>query len=190
MDPSRTELRISNPSWIGELVDFDRAYPDDDTRMALAISLARENVLRATGGPFGAAIFESTDNRLVSVGVNVVVPANNSVLHAETVAFMMAQARVGSYTLSAPGLPEHVLYTSCEPCAMCLGAVQWSGVRRVVFGATRDDASQLFDEGPVFPASYDYLEERGISFTPRVQRDAARGVLALYRDQGGKRYNG
>ena len=190
MDPLVTELRVVLPAWVAAFIADEKVYPDDVARMRLAIALAHENVLRETGGPFGAAIFEAESGRLVGAGVNVVVPSNNSMLHAETVAFMMAQARLGSYTLNAPGLPDHVLYTSCEPCAMCLGATQWSGVRRVVFAATRDDASEQFDEGPVFPASYDYLEERGITFTPRVLRDEGRAVLRLYRERGGRRYNG
>lgn len=190
MDSLVTELRVVLPAWVATFVDVDRTYLDDAARMTVAIGLARENVLRETGGPFGAAIFEADSGRLVSTGINVVVPSNNSVLHAEMVAFMMAQSRLGSYTLNAPGLPEHVLYTSCEPCAMCLGATQWSGVRRVVFAATRDDASEQFDEGPVFPASYDYLEERGITFTQRVLREEGRAVLRLYRERGGRRYNG
>jgi len=104
---------------------------------------------------------------------------------------MMAQQRIGSFTLNAPGRPEHTLYTSCEPCAMCLGATLWSGVRRVVYGAAREDASRLnFEEGPVFPESYAYLEARGISIVRNVLRDEARAVLDLYRSKSGKIYNG
>jgi tRNA(Arg) A34 adenosine deaminase TadA len=158
--------------------------------MGLAISLARWNVLEDTGGPFGAAVFERHTGRLVSVGMNLVVPLSNSALHAEMVAFMMAQARVGSYTLGGDGLPEHELATSCEPCAMCLGATLWSGVRRVVCGATRDDALKLeFDEGPVFDQSYEYLAARGVEVTRAVRRKDAAGVLALYRQRNGVIYN-
>src|SRR5213075_1983235 len=106
-----------------------------------------------------AAVFEAQSGRLVSVGMNSVVRLNNCTLHGEMVAFMMAQQRLKSFTLSAPGMPVHELFTSCEPCAMCLGATLWSGVKRVAYGATRDDATKLnFEEGPVFPASYKYLE--------------------------------
>lgn len=184
------EIRIANPAWVADVLDFDERSSDDESRMRVAVRLARENVLRATGGPFGAAVFESTSGKLVAVGVNLVVPLNNSTLHAEIVAFMMAQAAAGSYALGGRGLPEHVLYTSCEPCAMCLGATQWSGVKRVVYSATRQDASELFDEGPVFPASYEYLEARGIRFTRGVLRTEGRAVLELYRQRGGERYNG
>jgi tRNA(Arg) A34 adenosine deaminase TadA len=190
MAMSPPEIRIANPSWVDRIVDFDASYPDDTERMRLAVRLATENVLHATGGPFGAAVFESASGRLVGVGVNLVVPLRNSALHAEIVAFMMAQARVGSYTLGAPDQPEHALYTSCEPCAMCLGATQWSGVKHVAFAATRQDASELFDEGPVFPASYQYLEERGIRFTPGLLRAEGRAALELYREHHGERYNG
>lgn len=187
---ARPEIRIANPEWVDDEIDATAVYPDDDSRMRVALRLAHANVLHETGGPFGAAVFEAPTGRLVSVGVNLVVPLNNCALHAEVVAFMMAQARVGSYTLSAPGLADHVLYTSCEPCAMCLGATQWSGVKRVVFAATREDASVLFDEGPVFPASYDYLEARGIRFTGGFLRAEARTILELYRGRQGERYNG
>jgi tRNA(Arg) A34 adenosine deaminase TadA len=183
------EIRITNPAWVEQAVERDSIYPDDESRMRLAVQLAHGNVKHGTGGPFGAAIFDA-DGRLVGFGVNMVVPANNSSLHAEMVAFMMAQARVGSYTLGGPGMPEHLLYTSCEPCAMCLGATFWSGVRRVLFAATREDASELFDEGPVFPASYAYLEERGIRFHGGLLRAEGRAALELYRDRHGERYNG
>jgi tRNA(Arg) A34 adenosine deaminase TadA len=190
-DPRFPEICIACPDWVPTFVGADRPYADDDARMRLAIGLARHNVEQRTGGPFGAAIFEADSGRLVGVGVNRVVPANNAVLHAEIVAFMMAQQRVGHFTLAAPHLPDHVLYTSCEPCAMCLGATQWSGVRRVVWAATRDDANRIaFDEGPVFRASYDYLRQRGIEFHGELLRDEARAVLDLYERSGGAIYNG
>jgi tRNA(Arg) A34 adenosine deaminase TadA len=159
--------------------------------MRLAIEVSRANVERSDGGPFGAAIFESDSGKLVSVGMNSVVRYNNCTLHGEMVAFMMAQRRVGSFTLSRSGLPTHELHTSCEPCAMCLGATLWSGVKRVVYGAAREDASRLnFEEGPVFPESYKYLEDRGISIVRNVLRDEARAVLDAYRAKSGKIYNG
>jgi tRNA(Arg) A34 adenosine deaminase TadA len=185
------EIRVTHPEWVGDLVDFSRTYTTDEAKIRLAISLARENVARATGGPFGAAIFQSDSGTLISVGTNSVVRLGNSTLHAEMVAFMMAESRLGSFTLSAPGMAAHELYTSCEPCAMCLGAVLWSGVRRIVYAATRDDAARLdFDEGPVFPESYAYLAERGLEVRGGVLREEAAEVFDLYLAQGGRIYNG
>lgn len=183
------ELRILLPEWIGEVVDPDQRCLTDEAMVELAIRLSRENVERGAGGPFGAAIFEADTGRLVGVGVNSVLRHNNSVLHAEMVAFMVAEARLGSFTLELPGGPDHVLATSCEPCAMCLGAVLWSGVRRVICGALRQDAHDLaFDEGPVFPESYAYLAERGVGVTFGVRRAEARAVMAAYQRQGGRVY--
>lgn len=184
-------VHVEYPAWVSELVDWSRPYPSDNARMQLAIAVARANVERGTGGPFGAAIFERASGRLVSVGMNSVVRLNNCTLHAEMVAFMMAQRRVESFSLHTPTLPVHELFTSCEPCAMCLGATLWSGVRRVVYGAGRADASRLnFEEGPVFPASYTYLEDRGIEIVREVLATDARAVLELYRATNGKIYNG
>jgi tRNA(Arg) A34 adenosine deaminase TadA len=185
-----SEIRIANPDWVRDTVDFTRPYPDDDARIRVAIALARENVARNSGGPFGAAVFEADSGRLVGVGTNGVVRLNNSSAHAEVVALMMAQAHVGSFTLQNDGGPRHELFSSCEPCAMCLGATLWSGVSRLVFAATREDATRLrFDEGPVFPQSYDYLTERGIVIERGRLRSEAIAVFDLYLERGGPIYN-
>lgn len=184
-------VHIEYPEWVNETVDWDRAYASDEERMRLAIDVSRENVVRGTGGPFGAAVFEAESGRLVSLGMNCVVRLNNCTLHGEMMAFMMAQQRVGSFTLNSPELPAHDLFTSCEPCAMCLGATLWSGVRRLVYGAAREDAALLnFDEGPVFAESYTYLEERDLKIVRNVLREEARAVLELYRANSGTIYNG
>jgi tRNA(Arg) A34 adenosine deaminase TadA len=188
---SSPQVRVDYPSWVAELIDWNKTYPSDEERMRLAILVSSENVERDTGGPFGAAVFESDSGRLVAVGMNSVVRLNNCTLHGEMVAFMMAQQRLRSFTLGAPGMPTHELFTSCEPCAMCLGATLWSGVKRVVYGAGREDATKLnFEEGPVFPASYQYLEDRGISIVRNVLRAEAAAVLERYRVKSGKIYNG
>jgi tRNA(Arg) A34 adenosine deaminase TadA len=185
------KIEIRLPAWTRDLVDFDRLYTTDEERMRLAIQLARENTERRTGGPFGAAIFESEAGRLVSVGVNLVVPLNNSILHAEIVAFMLAEARLESFTLKGTGMPAHELVTSCDPCAMCLGATLWAGVRRIVCGATRDHAAEIFfDEGPVFPESWDYLEARDVELIREVLSEEARAVMIQYAEQSGTIYNG
>ena len=183
-------IEIALPEWTTELIDYGRVYASIEARMRLAIELARTNVERTGGGPFGAVVFEQESGRLVGAGVNLVVPLNNSVLHAEIVAFMDAEARLRSYTLAAEGMPAHEIVTTCEPCAMCLGATLWAGARRIVYGATRADAAELrFDEGPVFPQSYEYLQARGITIAPEVLRDEARAIFKLYRDRQGPIYN-
>ena len=188
-DPRETVL-VTWPEWIQETVAFGTRYETDEDRMRLAIELARQNVVQGTGGPFGAAIFERSTGALLSVGVNSVVRLNNSALHAEMLAVMMAQHRLGIYTLAGSPSASYELVSSCDPCAMCLGAVLWSGVGRMVTGADRDDATALgFEEGPVFPQSYVYLQDRGVTVTRSVLRQEAASVLELYRRQGGQIYN-
>jgi tRNA(Arg) A34 adenosine deaminase TadA len=190
MSDARSLVLVDVPPWVNEVVGWDRFYASDEARMRLAIELSRQNVLRGTGGPFGAAIFERSTGALLSVGVNSVVRLNNSTLHGEMVAIMMAQHRLGSYTLAGSPDRSYELFSSCDPCAMCLGAVLWSGLKRMVTGADRDDATALtFEEGPVFPQSYTYLEERGVAIRRGVLRQEAASVLELYRRQGGRIYN-
>jgi tRNA(Arg) A34 adenosine deaminase TadA len=190
MSDARSIVTIDLPEWVGDFVGRHAVYASDEDRMRLAIELSRQNVLRGTGGPFGAAIFNRATGALLSAGINSVVRLNNSTLHGEMVAIMMAQHRLGSYTLAGSLDVSYELFSSCDPCAMCLGAALWSGVRRMVTAADRDDASALnFEEGPVFPQSYTYLEERGVAIRRGVLRQDAAAVLELYRRQGGQIYN-
>ena len=188
--PHATAVTIALPSWAEAAVDWERRYESDDDKMRVAIALSRINVEQETGGPFGAAVFAPDTGRLVGIGVNSVVRLNSSTLHAEVIALMLAEQQLASFSLAAPGLPRHELVTSCEPCAMCLGATLWSGVKRLVCGATRSDATRLgFDEGPVFNASYEYLAHAGIEIAREVCRAEARAVLELYRGRSGPIYN-
>ena len=181
---------VGPPDWLEQVVDRQAHYRSDEERMRLAIELARQNVLRGTGGPFGAGVFEATGGRLVAAGVNSVTRLNNSVLHAETLAIMLAQAHLGTYALGAVEGESYLLVTSCEPCAMCLGATLWSGVRGLVCGAAKEDATAVgFDEGPVFAESWAYLERRGVRTVRGVLRREAAAVLELYRDSGGAIYS-
>ncbi|MCU0580260.1 MAG: nucleoside deaminase [Desulfobacterota bacterium] len=159
--------------------------------MGLAVSLARENVLQGTGGPFGAAVFREPGIELLSVGVNSVERLGNSAAHAEMLAITIAEKRQGSYTLRVADGSGAALFTTCEPCAMCLGAVLWSGVSRLVCGAPREGALALgFEEGPVFPESYRYLEDRGIQIIRGVLAEEAENILKLYAERNGPIYNG
>lgn len=185
-----TDLRVSLPEWIVGLAAIGPKVTQEE-RMRVAIGLAARNVAEGTGGPFGAAVFERATGRLVSVGVNRVVPLGNSALHAEVVALMMAEAALGGFSLDQPGLPECELHTSCEPCAMCLGAIWWSGIRQVYCGAARQDAAAIgFDEGPVFEASYEYLSNRGLAIEHGLLRGEAQEPLRLYAERNGPVYNG
>ena len=184
-----SELRIAQPLWLLDDVDWTRTYTSTEDKMRLAIELARRNATEDTGGPFGAVVFESS-GRVIAMGTNMVIPSCNALLHAEVDALMFAQHAVGSHSLRGPNMAEHELVASCAPCAMCLGAVLWSGVTRLITGATREDAIAIgFDEGPVFEESYEYLAARGVTVVPEVLREDARAVLEEYRARGGPIYN-
>jgi tRNA(Arg) A34 adenosine deaminase TadA len=159
-------------------------------RMRFVIRLAKENLEHGTGGPFGAAIFEVKTGTLVSIGMNIVVLAKCSLSHAEMVAIANAQKQLKNYDLGAPGFSEHELVTSCEPCAMCYGAIPWSGVRRVVCGARCEDAEAVgFDEGSKPTNWVSALEARTISVIQGVCRKEAVAVLQEYKKRDGIIYN-
>ena len=159
-------------------------------RMRFVIQLALTNVTLETGGPFGAAVFETITGRLVSIGVNLVASTNCSLAHAEMVALANAQQAVGHFDLGAAGMPKHELVTSCEPCSMCYGAILWSGVRKVLCGARAQDASAIgFDEGPKPKSWVAALTKRGIAVSCDLCRDEAVAVFQRYKKAGGEIYN-
>jgi tRNA(Arg) A34 adenosine deaminase TadA len=158
--------------------------------MRLVIELARQNVRRKTGGPFGAGIFDLATHTLVAPGVNLVVAAGCSVAHAEIVAITVAEQLVGSYDLGHRDLPGYELVSSVAPCAMCLGAIPWSGVRRLVCGAREEDARRIgFDEGTKPPSWVAALEQRRVTVIQDVCQEEAAAVLDEYAREGGRIYN-
>lgn len=178
------------PEWLrGSRSALPDALLDDESRMRFVVELAARNVAEESGGPFAAAVLDADSGRIVGVGVNRVVPNRCSHAHAEMMAIARAQRRLGVHDLGHNGL-AHELVTSCEPCAMCFGAIHWSGVRRLVCGATESDARSIgFDEGPRPTDWIGALEARGIDVATGVCRTEAREVLERYAAAGGEIYN-
>ena len=177
------------PAWLESWV---AAWPEElvtpEQRMRLAIALSAENVRHHTGGPFGAIVVEEHSNRLVGVGVNLVTTLELSIAHAEMVAISLAQSRIGNWNLGSE--TDVQLVTSCEPCAMCFGAVPWSGVTSLVWGASREDAERAgFDEGDKPQDWVKTLENRGIQTRGDVLREEAAAVLARYARREGSIYH-
>lgn len=183
-----TELSLSLPAWLDAEVGPPRVYADAEARVGLAIRLARRNIEEGTGGPFGAAVFDA-GGALVAAGVNLVLPQRCSAAHAEVVAFIAAQARVGRARLNEGG-GRYTLATSAQPCAMCYGASFWAGIDALEIGARSQDVMELseFDEGPL-PADWiGELERRGIAVRRDLLREQAREVFHRYAELGGARY--
>jgi tRNA(Arg) A34 adenosine deaminase TadA len=182
---------LAPPPWMdAALPPLDAEHPGFDDRMALVIRLARENVRQGTGGPFGAAVFDIATGRLIAPGVNRVLSLGCSICHAEMMAIAAAQQRIGNFDLGLAGPAGAELVASTEPCAMCFGAVPWSGVRRLVCGARDEDARAIgFDEGPKLADWAGALAARGIAVVRDVLRDEAAAVLREYAESGGVIYN-
>jgi tRNA(Arg) A34 adenosine deaminase TadA len=182
------QVHLTLPAWVHQEVDADAQYGSDEARVALAIRLSRRNVEMNTGGPFGAAVF-TREGKLISVGVNRVVPHSCSVAHAEMMAYMTAQQRLQRFRLNDGG-GAFVLATSSQPCCQCYGATVWAGIDELLIGARAEDVMELtqFDEGPL-PADWiGELEKRGVAVKRDILRDTAREALAFYRDSGGAFY--
>lgn len=178
------QVHLTLPPWVDELVDDTRRFATDEERVGLAIALAARNIEHGFGGPFGAVVFNA-DGRVVSVGVNRVVPQTCSVAHAEMLAYMSAQQRLASYRLNATGR-RYTLATSAQPCCQCYGATMWAGIDELLIGARGEDVESLahFDEGPLPGDWVGELEKRGIAVRRDILRDEARAVLAEYGARG------
>lgn len=174
------------PAWMLDEIDLTSPRPSDAAKMRLAIDIAARNVEHG-GGPFGAVVFDRDTHRVVAPGANFVVTQGSSLMHAETVAILFAQAKIGNYTLAAG---EYELVTSSAPCVQCLGALYWSGLRRLVCGAPVADAQAVgFDEGPRAVDWKEQLALRGILVTEDVLAAEAGAVLARYKAEGRTVYN-
>lgn len=116
----------------------------DSRFLKAAIDLAEQNVCSGRGGPFGAVVVKNGE--VIGQGVNLVTSDNDPTAHAEVMAIREACRRLGIFDLQGCEL-----FASCEPCPMCLGAVYWARLDRLVYAATRDDAAAAgFDDALIY----------------------------------------
>lgn len=182
------KIELSQPEWIDLfLSEYPAAeFCDSIAQMELAVSLSAENIKQETGGPFAAVIFDSA-GKVVAAAVNTVVSANNSVLHAETSVIMQAQTKFDTFDLSPLKL---TLVSSSQPCVMCFGAIMWSGIKYLKYGALKQDVEEVgkFDEGPAIDQKAEFLK-RGVECEGPVLREKAVKVLSDYVASGSVIYN-
>lgn len=191
MLPSAFTLNL--PDWAAsEQAHLTPVIPAFEDRMRAVLRFARLNIEHQTGGPFAAGVFERDSGRLVVIGVNRVVPLNCSSAHAEVMALSLAQHILGTYDLGSPGLPAYQLVVNWAPCAMCFGALLWSGIRSLMIAGS-DPAMEAitgFDEGPL-PADWrGELSKRGIELIEEVLREEALADFRSFAASGGPVYNG
>lgn len=187
-----TSFGLTLPEWADDVVArAPQHLPDGAARMRWVIELARMNFQRDSGGPFAAAVFEEQTGRLVSIGVNRVVPERCSSAHAEVMALSLAQRALGAHDLGGPGLPAHQIVVNWCPCAMCCGAICWSGVRSVVIAGSGPELEALtgFDEGPIHPTWADELRRRGIAVTDGLLRQESIAAFREFSASGRPVYN-
>jgi tRNA(Arg) A34 adenosine deaminase TadA len=128
----------------------------DEQFMRRAIALAREGVDAGAGGPFGAVVVK--DGRVIAEGCNRVTSTNDPTAHAEIIAIRQACERLGSFQLE-----DCTIYTSCEPCPMCLGAIYWARPEKVFFACTREDAAAIgFDDQFIYDEIGKNFDERQV----------------------------
>jgi guanine deaminase len=140
--------------------------------MARAIALSLENVQSGRGGPFGAVVVK--DGRIIAEGRNQVTFTNDPTAHAEIVAIREACRSLGLFELK-----DCELYTSCEPCPMCLGAIYWARPARVYFGNTADDAAKVgFDDSLIYRETSMPHAQRIIPMIPLMREKALEAFRA------------
>ena len=139
--------------------------------MREAIREARRGMDRGDGGPFGAVVVH--DGQVIGRGRNCVIVKNDPTAHAEVEAIRDACRRLESFQLN-----DCVIYTSCEPCPMCLGAIYWARPERMVYACTRADAAAIqFDDDFIYREISLPLEARSIAGEQRLREEA----LKLFR---------
>ncbi|MFQ5571168.1 MAG: nucleoside deaminase [Rhodothermales bacterium] len=144
----------------------------EDRFMQEAVEWAVENVRSGRGGPFAALVVK--DGHVIGRGVNCVTATNDPTAHAEVVAIRAACTHLGSFQLD-----DCDLYTTCEPCPMCMGAIYWARPRCVFYAATRADAAAAgFDDDHIYEELSRPLDERSIPMIPLLRNEAQRAFDA------------
>lgn len=140
--------------------------------MARAIQLSIEGVQSGRGGPFGAVVVR--DGKIVAEGVNQVTSTNDPTAHAEVLAIRQACAKLGVFELR-----DCELYTSCEPCPMCIGAIYWARFSRVYFANTAEDAAKIgFDDSFIYSELKRPHSQRRIPTIQMMREEALAGFRA------------
>ena len=191
-DSKPDSISLSLPSWLDAVRPDANCLWTDETRLQFVIELSQRNVEAKTGGPFAAAVFETGTGRPIAAGVNRVEPLTCSIAHAEVMAIALAQQTLRTFDLGPASSAGHELVTSAQPCLMCLGAILWSGVTRLLFAATAQDVEAIlgFDEGFVAAGWKQELQSRGVEVVGPQLRGRAPAVLEQYRAAGGTIYAG
>lgn len=150
----------------------------DKEFMREAIRLANESVKNG-GGPFGAVIVK--DGKIIAGRSNSVTLDNDPTAHAEVNAIREACRKLGTFDLSGC-----TVYTSCEPCPMCLGAVYWAHVDRIYYGNTRDDARHIdFADNFIYEEIERPLDKRTVPIIPLL-RDEAQQTFRMWTEKTDK----
>jgi len=140
--------------------------------MARAIQLSIEGVYSGRGGPFGAVIVK--DGKIIAEGVNQVTSTRDPTAHAEVLAIRQACEKLGVFELK-----NCELYTSCEPCPMCLGAIYWARLARFYFANTAEDAAKIgFDDSLIYSELKQPLSQRHVPATQLMREEALAGFRA------------
>ncbi len=145
---------------------------EDKKFLQQAIDLAIENVESGRGGPFGALIVK--DGNVIATGVNVVTSSNDPTAHAEISAIRNACDKLNSFQLE-----DCIIYSSCEPCPMCLGAIYWARPKRLVFAADKDMAAAAgFDDAFIYKELDLSLDERWLETENIILKESNKPFLA------------
>lgn len=135
--------------------------------MRQAIAAALQNVQEGKGGPFGALVVK--DGQVIAVGTNGVTTTNDPTAHAEVVAIRRACSVLGTFQLTGCEL-----YTTCEPCPMCLGAIYWARPDKVYYASTQHDAAQVgFDDAFIYDEIATPYQQRRIPFEQLLPNESA-----------------
>jgi len=151
----------------------------DQKYIKMAIDLATENVKNGNGGPFGAVIVK--DGNIVATGVNTVTTTNDPTAHAEVNAIRNACSQLDSFQLDGC-----TIYSSCEPCPMCLGAIYWARADKLFFAATKSDAADAgFDDSFIYDEIELPIQNRKLLSKP-INHIHKLQPFQLWNNQGNK----
>ena len=173
---------MTNNQDIGEIQDIPEIQDiEHNVFMERAAQLSLKNIQESKGGPFGAVIVNTETREIVGQAANSVTSTNDPTAHAEVNTIRDACKKLNRFDLSG-----HTIYTSCEPCPMCFGAIYWARLDKVYYANTHEDAKNIdFDDSYIYDEIKKEPKDRTLKFK-QINNETARNVFSQWKEKSDK----
>ncbi len=170
------------PRWMSEIIEPGQVYSSDEDIMLATIKFTVKALMRGEGGPFGATI-ATNQGQIISMAFNEVFQTVDVTAHAEVLAIRRAEKTLNVISLQGKDLPQLKLFTTCEPCLMCVGTIYWTQIPTVIAACTKQDAMEVGVKQEFAIKTDSFLQQQNIVYKTGFMRKEALEVFQVFRER-------